>query len=179
MGITRDTGKTRRPATPIFSALWRRVPAQPLAQRAPKQLWNLPPAGTGISPRLSAAEPRAGTAHCLLSTGHSNVRNVTHPGARTAGPAWPLQPAREAREGFWQGHRTQSPSAHSSRALPVPVCAHPRGRCKGSSSHCAVTQLAGLMCTRGFAARSGEKLDIPLNNSTLGTTPALQDGHWP
>lgn len=119
------------------------------------QLWS--PAGTGISPPLSAAEPRAGTAHCLLSTGHSNVRNVTHPGVRTQDPARTQQPAGEDRECFWHGHRYSlliSPKEQSTgrararQCQPVPI----HGARQGQQVSLCVTQLAGLMCTRGFTA---------------------------
>lgn len=144
----------------LSSALWRRVPAQPLAQRATNQLWNLLPADRDISPHLSAAEPRAGTAHCLLSTGHSNVRNVTHPGVRRAG-ALPEHSSLQGRTGKVAGmdtgtHSPISPEEQSRcrHELPVPICAHRSGQSRASRSHCAVTQLAGLMCARGFSAET-------------------------
>lgn len=68
-----------------FSALWRRVPAQPWHKGQQTSFGNLL-ALEFPSVQPSAAEPGAGTAHCLLSTGHSNVRNVTHPGVRTQDP---------------------------------------------------------------------------------------------
>lgn len=129
------------------------------------QLWN--PAGTGISPPLSAAVPRAGTAHCLLSTGHSNVRNVTHPGVRTQDPAWTQQPAGEDRECFWHGHRYSlliSPKEQSTgRARTGNTSLCPSMGHRARPAGLTVCDTAGKADVhQGLYCRdSGEQLDIP------------------
>lgn len=82
-----------------------------------------------------------------------------------------------------QKHPSPISPKEQSRAIGrarVPISAHPWGTGQGQQvSLCCDTGARADVHQGLYCRDSGGKLDIPLNNSTLGTTPALQDDTGP